>query len=130
MNPDIDKFPVPDTGATGIDPRAAGSVAPGQPVGPVLPTGMSPGPVMPQPPMPTPGAAAMPNLPTSTQPSAVAGSSIAHAPTVDDEEFEKKWVAIAKTIVERTKSDPYLQSQELSKAGKEYREQISGRGAS
>jgi hypothetical protein len=39
------------------------------------------------------------------------------------EDIEKKWVEVAKTIVERTKDNPYLQSQQLSKAGVEFRRQ-------
>ncbi|HEY1835200.1 MAG TPA: hypothetical protein VGG13_00030 [Candidatus Saccharimonadales bacterium] len=52
----------------------------------------------------------------------------AAAPVTElDEEFEKKWVNVAKAIVGRTKDDPHLQSQELSKTGKEYREKLQSR---
>jgi hypothetical protein len=45
-----------------------------------------------------------------------------------DEEFERKWVGVAKGIVARTKHDPRAESEQLNKAAKAYREQIKSRG--
>src|SRR5215469_11474410 len=117
MNPNIDNFPMANQGPTGTNvqgaefspqnqvmeqmpSREAASFSPAQPSIPPAPLvqGTTPPPVTGQ--APAAQAAAAPSLPLS------AGS---------DEDLERKWVAVAKTIVERTKADPYLQSQQLSK---------------
>jgi len=68
------------------------------------------------------GAQANPIIPSRGNVSAAA------SPISDlDPEFEKKWVNAAKAIVERTQGDPHRQSQELSKAGEEYRKRIGRR---
>ena len=53
------------------------------------------------------------------QPTAVPAFS---APPVneDNDELDKEWVRMAKSIVEHTKSDPYLESSEISKAKAEF----------
>lgn len=129
MNPNIDKFPMANTGPTGANVQGAEvsapnqlmeqmpsrettSFAPGQPAVPPSPL-MPADPAAPTPsPAPVPQASAVPSLPHTAGP---------------DEDLGRKWIAVAKTIVERTKTDPYLQSQQLSKAGKEFRAQ-TGRG--
>jgi hypothetical protein len=57
--------------------------------------------------------------PTQSVPQAVGLPSVPSA----GEDLEKKWIEVARTIVERTKDNPYLQSQQLSKAGIEFRKQ-------
>lgn len=133
MNPNIDKFQIPSTGPIGanmqgvefgvpsangaaeqLPTREAASFAPPQPA------------ITPAPPVDTtiqqqvsqiaPAHSTMPN---TSLPVAMGTA----------EELERKWIAAAKTIVERTRDNPYLQSQELSKAGQEYRRQ-TGRSLS
>ena len=129
MNPNIDQFPMANTGPTGanvqgtefavphqvaeqLPTREVTSLAPAQPAVPPAPAiadnAQAPAPN----PVPTVQATPAPSLPLATG---------------TEEDIEKKWVAVAKTIVERTKGDPYLQSQQLAKAGKEFRVQ-TGRG--
>lgn len=128
MNPNIDKLPVPNAAPAGIDAQSvefgvpasaaereptqeAGRMAPPQATSPlqVVATGA---PTAPQ---------ANPVVPTINTPTAA-------SPISDvDPEFEKKWVSAAKSIVERTQGDPHLQSQELSKAGEEYRKRLGRR---
>jgi hypothetical protein len=129
MNPNIDKFPMVNTGPTGanmqgseiaastqvveqLPSREATSFAPAQPAVP-------PAPIIADSAQ-TPAASPTPATQTA------AAVSIPHV-TGDEEDLEKKWVAVAKTIVERTKGDPYLQSLQINKAGKEFRAQ-TGRG--
>lgn len=129
MNPNIDKFPMANTGPTGANVQGAEVSAPNQlmeqmpsrettsfaPAQPAVP----PSPLMQaDPATPTPSTAPVPQI------SAV--PSLPHT-AGPDEDLERKWVAVAKTIVERTKTDPFLQSQQLGKAGKEFRAQ-TGRG--
>jgi hypothetical protein len=130
MNPNIDKLPVPNTAPAGIDaqgaelgaPISAAERAPSQEVG-------SPGPSQVAP----PSGAVVNDVAVSSRanpiiPTAADATTASAAPISDlDQEFEKKWVNIAKTIVERTKGDPHLQSQELSKTGEEYRKRIGRR---
>lgn len=131
MNPNIDKFPMANTGPTGanvpgaefavptqvaeqLPTREATSFAPAQPIG-------SSSPIV--------AANAQAPAANATPPAqSAAAVSIPHVESAGTEEdLEKKWVAVAKTIVERTQGDPYLQSLQLSKAGKEFRTQ-TGRG--
>lgn len=58
-------------------------------------------------------------VPAQNAPQVAALPSLAGA----GEDLEKKWIEVAKTIVERTSDNPYLQSQQLSKAGVEFRKQ-------
>lgn len=126
MNPNIDKFPIPNTVPSGanmqsaefgpqghaieqLPSREASSFASSQPA-------VAPSPIMPQ---NTPAPQAIPATPAQN------ASQTAGLPAVSGvgEEIEKKWIEVAKTIVERTRDNPYLQSQQLSKAGMEFRKQ-------
>jgi hypothetical protein len=129
MNPNIDKFPTPDTGLTGANMQggefSTSSLGVEQ-----LPSKEAASFTPPQPTMPTAPTIAQPALVAQTAPVPVANSAQLVPNTLAtgaEEEIEKKWVAIARDIVERTKGDPYAQSQQLTKAGIEYRAQ-SGRG--
>jgi hypothetical protein len=127
MNPNIDKFPMPNTDPSGANipsaefsaqnpvteqmpSRESTSFAPTQPA-------MATSPIMP------------PNNTLASQASPVASAQsvpqTAGLPALSGagEDLEKKWIEVAKTIVERTKDNPYLQSQQLSKAGIEFRKQ-------
>ncbi len=126
MNPNIDKFPMPDAGPNSVNvpnaefgapghaieqvpPKDTGSFAPPQPTATPSPIVSSsvPGPQITQ-------AAPVPSTAQAAGLSAVSG---------EGEDLIKKWIEVAKTIVERTKDNPYLQSQQLSKAGTEFRKQ-------
>ncbi len=67
-----------------------------------------------------PGLAVPPMLPLPPPPTVSSGSPIAApplaaaAPLTDDDLIEKEWVNKAKAIVERTRDDPYRQSEELT----------------
>ncbi len=98
MNPDINTFPIPDASQADSGIREHRTVPT-----PAPGVGIPPG----------PAAAHIAKMPTTTE---------------SEVEFEKKWVAKAKTIVMQTKYDPYLQSTELSKAGREYRNELRLRG--
>ena len=130
MNPNIDKFPMANTGPTGANVQGAEFPTPNQ-VMEQMPsreaTSFAPAqPAMPQAPFMQPDAAAAPASNPAPTPQAPSAPSVPHAAS-PEEDLERKWIAVAKTIVERTKADPYLQSQQLSKAGKEFRAQ-TGRG--
>jgi len=132
MNPDVDKFSgMSPAGAPNAD---AESEAPFQAVEKVPSkeiVGLAPSQAV------MPATQALPNDTSfsATTPAPKVQDNVAAAALVtddefDDEEFEKKWVNIAKSIVERTGEDPHLQSQELSKTAKEYRERLRSRGIS
>jgi hypothetical protein len=77
---------------------------------PAAPTFSGPAPVV----APNP---AVPTLP-SPQPASMA---LPAAPADDDnDELDQEWVDKAKTIVERTKNDPFIESREISKAKADY----------
>lgn len=69
-------------------------------------------------------SAATPALPAPSQPARPAGSAaddvsattpVANPPVQDDDDLiERSWVEKAKRIVERTRDDPYKQSEELT----------------
>ncbi len=75
----------------------------------------------------TPTAPAIMAAPQAVSPQTMpiaTGTSAASAPddTNDDSQdaLDEEWVSKAKAIVERTKSDPYVESKELSKAKADY----------
>ena len=128
MNPSADKFPAVELNPAGpiaqngelgmnfntpdVSPsREVDLVPPSQDMVSAVQAGLA-GPAFPQ---------TNPIVPPSSQ---VVTPTANMSTEESDEELEKKWVSIAKSIVERTKTDPHLQRQELSKAGKEYREKI------
>lgn len=127
MNPNIDKFPMPNTVPSGANMPSAEFGAPGHPVeqlpsreasnfAPPQPAATS-SPIMPQ---NTPVSQATPATPAQNAPQSTGLPAVSGA----GEELEKKWIEVAKTIVERTRDNPYLQSQQLSKAGVEFRKQM------
>lgn len=126
MNPNIDKFPIPNTGPSGVSVPNAESGATGYPTeqmplketGSFLPTQpiTTSTPIMPP---NVPGSQISQVAPPTPTPQTVGLSAVSG----EGEDLVKKWVEVAKTIVERTKDDPYLQSQQLSKAGIEFRKQ-------
>lgn len=127
MNPNIDKFPMPNTVPSGANMPSAEFGTPSHAIEQLPPKEASnfalpqqaatPSPIMPQ---NTPISQAVPATPTQKVP------QTAGLPAVSGvgEELEKKWIEVAKTIVERTRDNPYLQSQQLSKAGVEFRKQM------
>lgn len=131
MNPNIDKFPMANTGPTGANVQGMEFGAPMQ-VAEQLPTREAASFAPAQPAMPpSPVIADNAQAPTAGSTPTVQSAAAVSIPHVEgagtEEDLEKKWVAVAKTIVERTQGDPYLQSLQLSKAGKEFRAQ-TGRG--
>lgn len=127
MNPNIDKFPMPNTVPSGANMPSAEFGAPGHAIEQLPPREASsfatpqptaaPSPIMPQ---NTPIPRAIPATPAQNAPQAAGLPSVSGV----GEELEKKWIEVAKTIVERTRDNPYLQSQQLSKAGVEFRKQM------
>ena len=126
MNPNIDKFPMPNTVPNGANIPSAEFGAPGHVIeqapsgeatsfAPSQPAAAS-SPIMPQ---NTPVPQAIPVTPTQSVSQTPALPSVSGV----GEELEKKWIEVARTIVERTRDNPYLQSQQLSKAGTEFRKQ-------
>jgi hypothetical protein len=75
-----------------------------------------------------PASAAIPSVPHQTQSSQLASAAVTQSvPPVgmpliaeDTDLIEKEWVDKAKEIVERTKNDPHLQNQEMSKIKADY----------
>jgi len=127
MNPNIDKLPVPNTAPAGMNAQSAELGAsvpaaervPSQEVGNIAP---------PQASLPAQAAVDVPITPQTNPAAPVVHAAGAASPASDlDPEFEKRWVDTAKAIVERTKGDPHLQSQELSKTGEEYRRRLGRR---
>ena len=131
MNPNIDKFPMANTGPTGANVQGTEFAAPTQ-VAEQLPTREATSFAPAQPTIPTsPVIADNAQNPVASPAPAAQSATAVSIPRVDgagtEEDLERKWVAVAKTIVERTQGDPYLQNLQLSKAGKEFRAQ-TGRG--
>jgi hypothetical protein len=119
-----DSFHAPDTAASHFDTAAPGigAVAPSaqampiadppsiQPLPSVDPASVA-APVAPAP------SAAIPAQPTMPQ-----GDNQQLAGPVDDTDtaFDQEWVGRAREVIQRTHSDPYLQSQELGKLKAQY----------
>lgn len=125
MNPNIDKFPMPNAGPNNANMPSAEFGVPGHAIEQSPSRGMggfapvqaaaSPAPIAPS---IVPG----PQV-TSAAPAHSTVQAINLPAAGEGEDIEKKWIEVAKTIVERTKDNPYLQSQQLSKAGIEFRKQ-------
>ena len=101
---------------------AKGSVEqerPGQEAAPgkqAMPSAIRPLPVIPDVPPPQVPAAA----PTDDAAVSVKSPKTAKLPAADSDLIEKQWVDKAKEIVAETKSDPYKQKHEMSKAKADY----------
>jgi hypothetical protein len=87
-----------------------------------VPTPTSPGlaapPIIPLPSLS--GGVAAPTAPPAAAQDDVAALPSAAVPLTDDDLIEKEWVNKAKAIVERTRDDPYKQSEELTLVKADY----------
>lgn len=128
MNPNIDKFPMPNAGPNSANtpniefgnPGSAVEQLPPQEIDSFSPprSAAAPSPIVPA---NTPDPQITQATPTSPAP-AIQTLGLPVASGAGDE-LEKKWIEVAKTIVVRTKDNPYLQSQQLSKVSLEFRKQ-------
>lgn len=128
MNPNIDRFPVPNTAPAGMSaqPVEFGMPVPAAERAPLPEASRA---SQPQPVFSVPAAVnGVPTTPQAALNAPAVNVNAAVSPISDlDPEFEKKWVNVAKGIVERTKGDPHLQSRELGRAGEEYRKRLGRR---
>jgi hypothetical protein len=119
--PMAESAPVPATapGVSGAGMEQAAATGPEMGVNP-QPQAMMPAPVMPLPIPPTPATASQPQ-PANDDKST---SSFSISSVVNDSDLiEKEWVNKAKAIVEKTKDDPYKQSEELTVFKADYMKQ-------
>jgi hypothetical protein len=65
------------------------------------------------------GGAVTPSLPLP-QPPAVSSQPAATSTSDDQDDLDQEWINKAKAIVEKTKTDPYIESREISKAKADY----------
>jgi len=126
MDPQLDKTPglaLPQpsaeqsTGVFGTPPSAEMSIeaTPGHPEF-VAPTAGA------VPTVATPGLPLQPVNPQDQPSVATADPSAAAAPLSDDDgdALDQEWISKAKAIIDRTKTDPYVESNELGKAKADY----------
>lgn len=100
----------PEQGMAGSPEQAAGSAAQAMPM-PVIP-------------LPAP-----PAIPVMTQPGVVSNTSSSSTPPIADDGdlIEKEWVNKAKQIVDRTRDDPYRQSEQLTGVKVDYMQKRYGK---
>lgn len=65
----------------------------------------------------------IPIPPQTSQPDDTSTTPTATTPITDNDDIEKEWVNRAKQIVERTRNDPYRQSEELTLVKADYMKQ-------
>lgn len=110
---DLGQVPVQSTPAAFRPPETPATVVPAPMVSP-LPSGPPPAAIQP-----------MPAVAPQPQPLPIAGpSAVQDIPVLqndeDNSEFDKEWVAKAREAVERTHTDPYAQSREISRLKAQY----------
>lgn len=121
MNPSSNEAfsapPSPEQATAPVTPPVAGQKAPEKaPAGAEIAATM-----MPLPPLASPSPAAPAATPVVTaQDDASTSPTAAAMPLSDDDLIEKEWVNKAKAIVERTRDDPYRQSEELTAVKVDY----------
>jgi hypothetical protein len=116
MDPQSDKLP--GLGLPQPSMPQGSAMPPNQPYMPMPPVGQAPT-AMSMPAMQAPAAGGLPMaaLPGAGAPMPQMQQPALDAPAPDEnsDSLDEEWVQKAKTIVERTKNDPYAESQELSK---------------
>lgn len=126
MNPNIDKMPLPEMSLPGLTNGVAMSGGENQPNHPEtanVESGM-PSPRTPE--MSNPitsmvSPVSLPMQPVSAAPQTTIKQGAATAAQLADiHDIEKEYVTKAKVIIEQTKTDPYIQSKELSRVKAEF----------
>lgn len=109
-------FHAPDTAATHFDTAAPR-------LGAAAPVAVQPAAASPVPPTPVaenPAPTPQPQPQPSTEPAAQLPPASAGPVDDADTAFDEEWVNRARQVVEKTHTDPYVQSQELSKVKAQY----------
>jgi hypothetical protein len=125
MNPNIDKMPLPEMSLPGSTNGVVSSGFESQPIHPEVTTAergsFSPqAPVMSVPVNPGLPLMATPGQPVSAAPQSINQGSTATSHPTDVHDIEREYVGKAKMIIDQTKTDPYIQSRELSKVKAEF----------